>query len=123
MKVPTIDTGTARIGVILEMRADLNLGEDLRLVGERGRVIVVGSRGSVEITPRDAIVREASVHSVFLFKTPPDDLASIHAALVAALESGVVRPLIGRELPLAEAAAAHEALGQTHSPGKIVLVP
>ena len=51
------------------------------------------------------------------------DLASIHAALVAGLESGTLRPVVGQELPLQDAARAHQAVMEAGAYGKIVLVP
>jgi NADPH:quinone reductase len=54
--------------------------------------------------------------------TPPKEMASIHAALVAGLENGTLRPVIGKEFPLAEAAQAHRAVMQPGARGKIILV-
>lgn len=109
--------------VILEMLANKNLAQDLSMLAIRGRIIVIGSRGNIEISPRDAMARDAIVLGMTLWNTPQEDLARIHAALVAALETGVARPVIGKELPLAEAARAHEEIMQPGSYGKIVLVP
>lgn len=111
------------LDVILEMRADLNLGVDLQCLARRGRVVVVGSRGPVEINPRDAMTREASIHGVFLFGAPAEDLARAHAALGAALRNGVARPVIARELALDQAAAAHQAVLEPGAHGKVVLIP
>jgi len=55
--------------------------------------------------------------------TPPSELASIHAALVAGLENGTLLPVIGKEFPLVEAAQAHGAVMEPGALGKIVLVP
>ncbi len=44
-------------------------------------------------------------------------------AIVAGLENGTLRPVVGRELPLADAPAAHEAVLEPGALGKIVLVP
>jgi NADPH2:quinone reductase len=55
--------------------------------------------------------------------TPPAELASIHAALVAGLQNGTLRPVIGKEFPLTEAAQAHHAAMEQASFGKIILVP
>jgi NADPH2:quinone reductase len=49
-------------------------------------------------------------------------MASIHAALVAGLENGTLRPVIGKEFPLAEAAQAHRAVMEPGARGKIILV-
>jgi NADPH2:quinone reductase len=48
---------------------------------------------------------------------------SMHAALVAGLANGSLRPVIGQEFPLAEAAKAHHAVIESRAYGKIVLIP
>jgi NADPH:quinone reductase len=116
-------TGGRGLDVIVEMLANKNLAQDLRLLARGGRVVVVGSRGTVEINPRDAMMRDAAILGVFLFNASPQELASIHSALLAALESGTARPVIGQEIPLAEAQRAHEAVMKPGARGKIVLVP
>ena len=68
-------------GIILEMLANVNLGKDLPLLANQGRVIVIGSRGKVEITPRDLMSRDADVRAMTLFNASPGELAGIHAAL------------------------------------------
>ena len=109
--------------VILEMLANKNLARDLAMVALRGRVIVIGNRGNIEINPRDTMLRDASVIGFTIWNTLERDLSAIHAALAAALESGVVRPVIGKKLSLAEAARAHEEVLKPGSYGKIVLIP
>jgi len=111
------------VDVILEMLANVNLGKDLTILAKGGRVVVIGSRGSVEINPRDAMQREADVRGMILPNTPPAELTSIHAALVAGLENGSLRPVIGKEFPMAESAQAHRAVMEPGSFGKIVLLP
>jgi NADPH2:quinone reductase len=115
-------TGGKGVHVIVEMLANKNLGKDLTLLGRGGRVVVVGSRGPVEINPRDAMAREAVIYGMVLFNTPEQDMAQIHAALVAGLESGTLRPVIAQEIPLKDAPRAHEeVLKPTGATGKIVL--
>jgi NADPH2:quinone reductase len=121
-KVKIITSGR-NANVILEMLANKNLAQDLSMLAIRGRIVVIGSRGTIEINPRDAMSRDAIVLGMTLWNTSEEDLSRIHAALVAALETGVVRPVIGKELPLSEAARAHEEIMQPGSYGKIVLVP
>ena len=113
----------AGLDVILEMLANVNLGADLGVLAAGGRVVVVGSRGRVEIDPRDAMSREAVIMGMTLFKADERELASIHAALVAGLENGTLRPVVSRELPLAEAARSHHVVMEASTLGKIVLVP
>jgi NADPH2:quinone reductase len=116
-------TGGHGVDVILEMLANVNLGKDLTILVKGGRVVIIGSRGPVEINPRDTMQRDADVRGMILPNTPPAQMVSIHAALVAGLENGTLRPVIGKEFPLAEAAEAHRAVMKSGAMGKIVLVP
>jgi len=109
------------VDVIVEMLANVNLGRDLTILAKGGRVVIIGSRGPVEINPRDTMQRDADVRGMILPNTPPAEMASIHAALVAGLEEGTLRPVIGKEFPLAEAAQAHQAVIESGALGKIVL--
>jgi NADPH:quinone reductase len=114
-------TGGHGVDVIVEMLANVNLGKDLTILAKRGRVVIIGSRGRVEINPRDTMQRDADVRGMILPNTPPAELASIHAALVAGLENGTLRPVIGKEFPLADATEAHRAVMEPGAIGKIVL--
>lgn len=116
-------TAGKSVDVILEMAAHLNLDKDLGLLAKYGRVVVIGSRGRVEIDPRGTMGREASIHGMVLFNVPPADLASIHAALVAGLESGTLRPVVGQEFALDDAPLAHDAVMKAGAFGKIVIAP
>ena len=109
------------VDVIVELLANVNLGKDLTILAKGGRVAIIGSRGRVEIDPRDTMQRDVDLRGMVLPNTPPGELASIHAALVAGLENGTLRPVIGKEFPLAEAAQAHRAVIEPGTIGKIVL--
>ncbi len=116
-------TGARGVDIILEMLANINLGADCKLLARRGRVIVIGSRGDVTITPRDLMSRAASVHGFTLWGISEADETEVHAATGAGLENGTMRPVIGKELPLAEAVRAHKEVMEPGAYGKIVLVP
>jgi NADPH:quinone reductase len=116
-------TGGRGFDVILEMLANVNLGKDLPLLAPGGRVSVVGSRGPVEINPRDAMAKDGAIVAMSLWNASPLDLASIHAALVEGLENETLRPVIRHEIPLSEAPRAHEVIMEPNAYGKIVLVP
>jgi NADPH2:quinone reductase len=116
-------TGGRGVDVIVELLANVNLGKDLTILAKRGRVAIIGSRGRVEIDPRDTMQRDVDLRGMVLPNTPPEEMASIHAALVAGLENGTLRPVIRKEFPLADAAQAHRAILGTGAVGKIVLVP
>jgi len=116
-------TGGRGVDIILEMLANVNLGGDLKMLALHGRVIVIGSRGDATITPRDIMSRRASVLAFSLWALQPAEIAEIHAGLIAGLENGTLRPVVGKQLPLAEAARAHKEILEPGAAGKIVLVP
>ncbi len=116
-------TGGRGVDVVLEMLANVNLGKDLTVLARGGRVVVIGSRGTVEIDPRATMKRDASILGMTLLNASKEELAGIHAALVAGLENGTLRPVVGREFPLKDAPAAHQAVMETGAYGKIVLLP
>jgi NADPH2:quinone reductase len=116
-------TGGHGADIILEMLANVNLGKDLALLAPRGRVVVIGNRGTAEINARDIMGRDASIRGMSLLVAPADELATVHAAIYAGLENGTLRPVVGQEIPLAEAARAHKAVLEPGAHGKIVLIP
>ena len=116
-------TGGRGVDVVLEMLANVNLGKDLQVVAQGGRVVVIGSRGPVQIDPRDTMTRDAAILGMLLFLTPERDLKAIHSALHAGLENGTLRPVVAKEIPLAEAPRAHNDILQSSAHGKIVLIP
>jgi NADPH2:quinone reductase len=116
-------TGGRGYDVVLEMLANVNLGRDLAILGHGGRVVVIGSRGNVEVNPRDLMMRDAAVLGMSLWNVSPPDLFSVHSALAAGLESKTLRPVIADEIPLAEASRAHTAVLASGSLGKIALIP
>ena len=112
------------VDVILEMLANVNLGADLKLLAQYGRVIVIGSRGDVTITPRDLMARRASVRAFTLWAVTEAEAADIHAGIFAGLDNGTLRPVVGAELPLRDAAQSHiDVMKSSGAHGKIVLIP
>ncbi|HEY3307313.1 MAG TPA: NADPH:quinone reductase [Desulfuromonadaceae bacterium] len=111
------------IDIVLEMLANVNLDKDLQIVAPSGRIVVIGSRGRVEIDPRVAMGKEASILGMTLFNASEKELESMHAAFAAGLTNKTLRPVISRELPLQEAVTGHHAIMESSSLGKIVLVP
>ena len=105
------------------MLANVNLDHDLDVIGARGRIVVIGNRGRVEIDPRKTMAKDASISGVMLFNASRDELHEAHAAIVGGLESGALKPLIGKRTAAGEAPQAHEAVMQPGALGKIVLKP
>jgi NADPH2:quinone reductase len=67
--------------------------------------------------------REDAILGMYIWNATEKETASLHAALGAGLANGTLRPIIGRELPLADAARAHHDIMETKAYGKIVLIP
>jgi NADPH2:quinone reductase len=115
-------TGNRGVNIVLEMLANVNLAHDTKLLANNGRVVVIGSRGEVTINPRELMARRASIRALVLWSITPEEEAEIHAGIFAGLENGTLRPVVGKELPIAEAARAHKEVLEPGSRGKIVLV-
>jgi NADPH:quinone reductase len=112
------------VDIILEMLANVNLGADLKLLAQKGRVVVIGSRGDVTITPRDLMSRRAAILAFTLWGFTEAEFVDIHAGIKAGLENGTLRPVVGSELPLEDAAQAHiDVMKPSGAFGKIVLIP
>jgi NADPH2:quinone reductase len=109
------------VDVILEMLANVNLGKDLTVLAKGGCIVVIGCRGEVQINPRLLMRVEGSILGVMA--GTPEEYAQSHAAIGAGLRTGTLRPVVGRELPLAEAPRAHHEIIESTAYGKIVLVP
>jgi NADPH2:quinone reductase len=116
-------TGGRGVDVILEMATHVNLDKDLGLLANRGRVVVIGNRGRVEIDARQTMAKDAAILGMTLFNISDPDMASINAYMTAGLESGTLKPVVGKEFSLADAANAQDAVMAPGAHGKIVLMP
>lgn len=111
------------VDVILEMLANVNLAKDLGVLARHGRVVVIGSRGAIEINPRDTMSRDADIRGMAVFNASEQELRGVYMAITAGLEKAFLRPIIGKTLPLSDAPVAHEQVLQPGRYGKIVLIP
>jgi NADPH:quinone reductase len=111
------------VDIILEMLANVNLAKDLKLLALNGRVIVIGNRGEITINPRELMTRRGSIRAFTLWAITEQETKEIYAGLNAGLSNGTLLPVVGKEIPLAEAARAHKEILEPGSAGKIVLIP
>lgn len=111
------------IDVIIEMLANVNLDRDLALLAKFGRVVIVGNRGRIEIDPRLTMGKETSILGMQLWAAGDAAVIEAHHAIVAGLAKGTLRPVVGKTLPMTEAARAHREIIEESAYGKIVLVP
>ena len=89
----------------------------------RGRIVVIGNRGRVEIDARQAMGKDATILGMTLFNISDADMASINSYMTAVLANGTLKPVVGREFPLADAGKAQDAVMAAGALGKIVLLP
>ena len=116
-------TGGKGPDVILEMLANVNLAKDTEIIAQNGRIVIIGSRGKVEIDPRLTMQCNSRLLGMSLMNATESDLKRLHAALGTGFLNGTLTPIIAREFSLADAPAAHKAIMEPGAYGKIILVP
>jgi putative PIG3 family NAD(P)H quinone oxidoreductase len=96
-------------------------------LGRGGRLMIIGMQGGrkAEIDLAKLVARRAMVQATTLRARPPEEKAEIVADVRAnvwpLIESGTVRPVIHRKIPIPDAASAHRMLEESTHVGKIVL--
>ncbi len=117
-------TGGRGVDLIHELVLSANLPMDVGMVAKGGRIIGTGQGPGPDATVPigAAIAKDASVLFMNLNNAGRAGVAAIATEVADMVAAGKVRPVIGAELPLAEARRAHEMLARSHL-GKIVLLP
>lgn len=111
------------VTVILEMLANENLENDMAVLAQRGRIIVIGSRGEVSFTPRHTMTKEAAILGTALWNATPAETTEALSAVARKLSDGTLTPIVGTELPLRDAPRAHRDILHSRAHGKLVLIP
>lgn len=111
------------VHVVIEMLANVNLERDFEALAMFGRIVVVGNRGSLEFTPRQAMTKDATIYGMSLFNSPQPARDEIHSAIFEGLSAGFLNPFVREAIPLVEAPRAHHEVIENKALGKIVLIP
>lgn len=111
------------VNLILEMLANVNLSNDLRLLAKSGRVVIIGNRGTIEIDPRDTMGKNTSIIGLAIMNATQPELDQMHALLGAGLKDGRFKPVISQILKLEDAPKTHELVMQAGGNGKIIMTP
>ncbi|WP_426988410.1 NAD(P)H-quinone oxidoreductase [Pseudarthrobacter sp. Y6] len=116
--------------VILDNMGSSYLKRNVSALAPDGRLIILGMQGGAkaELNIPHLMAKRGSIHSTSL-RTRPATGAGSKAELVREvvknvwpmLQSGHVRPVIHKRLPVTEAGTAHELLDGPETVGKIVL--
>ena len=122
------ETGGRGVDVVLESVGGDVFEKSLHALAPAGRLVVFGAAsgkpGTVQVP---ALQRNNLTVATFSIKgTAAQDPAALRAGaleLLALLEQGKLRPVIGRTYPLAEAAQAQQHIEGRGSYGKVLLLP
>jgi NADPH2:quinone reductase len=109
------------VDLVIEMAAHRNLDTDCQALALGGRVVVVGSRGALNLTPRTLMVSEADIRGTAIWNMSPEDLAEATRRIEGRLNAGQLRPHVSAELPLGQAREAHARIEAGKANGKLVL--
>jgi NADPH2:quinone reductase len=109
------------VDVILEMLANVNLVSDFDALAKFGRIVIIGSRGSLDFDPRLTMAKEATITGMSLFNGSKEEFEEIHAKIFEGISEGFIAPVVGKSFPLADAQHAHREIIQSKAFGKIVL--
>ena len=96
------DIGQKGFAIILEMVADKNMQTDLELAGPKCRLIIIGSHGTVSITPELILAKEVTVSGVKLSDSTPDQWKEMSELLQQKLHKGILRPKLNKEYARAD---------------------
>ncbi len=116
------------VDVILDNMGASYLGRNIDALAIEGRLVVIGFQGGgkAELDIRALWRKRAAVISTNLRGRPVAEKATICAAVVEhvwpLVADGTIRAVVGRTLPLAEAAEAHRLMESGENTGKILLV-
>ena len=116
-------TGGKGPELILEMLPNVNLAADMDVAAKFGRIIVIGNRGEITINPRVAMAKDLDIRGLVLWNATAAQVKSMMLDILAGVAEGPLRPVVGREMRLSEAAAAHLAVLEHGVGGKLVLIP
>ncbi|MCP2337428.1 NAD(P)H-quinone oxidoreductase [Actinomadura rupiterrae] len=114
--------------VILDVIGGDYLERNVRSLARDGRLVIIGMQGGYEakLNLVELVVQRKSVFGTTLRSRPADQKAAIVAAVQRnvwpMIESGAVRPVIERKVPMAQAAEAHRLMAAGGYFGKILLV-
>jgi len=100
----------------------------LKLLNPLGAIVAIGFAGGAwpQLDPALLVGRNIAVHGFYLGRLMALQPELVRAAIDELLplwHAGAIRPVVGAEFPLAEAAAAHRLIESRASTGKVVLAP
>lgn len=116
------------VDVVFDLVGGEVFAASLSLLKPLGTAIAVGYAGGMwqEVNPAWLVGRNIGVHGFYLGRLigrNPELVSRASKDVLRLWEGGAVRPIVGVELPLEEAAEAHRLIESRQSTGKVVLIP
>ncbi|MEH0577455.1 NAD(P)H-quinone oxidoreductase [Streptomyces sp. B21-108] len=121
-------TGGAGADVILDNMGAKYLDRNVQALAVNGRLAIIGMQGGVkaELNIGALLGKRAAISATSLRARPLEEKAAIVAAVREhvwpLLAAGHVRPVVDREIPMSDAAAAHRVVEDSGHVGKVLLV-
>ena len=117
-----------QVRVVFDLVGGDVFAQSLQLLEPLGTAIAVGYAGGLweDLSPAWLVGRNVGVQGFYLgrlMQLRPDLVRRAAQDVLRLWEGGVVRPIVGHELPLEQAAEAHRLIEERRSTGKVVLVP
>ncbi|MFF1613226.1 NAD(P)H-quinone oxidoreductase [Amycolatopsis sp. NPDC058278] len=125
--VEVLKKETGGANVILDNMGASYLGRNVDALQQDGRLVIIGMQGGVkgELNVGALLGKRASVFAAGLRFRPLDQKAAIVAdvreRLWPLVAEGLVKPIVGQVVPMAEAATAHRILEEGSVFGKVLL--
>ncbi|MFI6277493.1 NAD(P)H-quinone oxidoreductase [Streptomyces sp. NPDC050988] len=120
-------TDGAGADVILDNMGAKYLDRNVKALAVNGRLAIIGMQGGIkgELNIATLLGKRGAVTATSLRARPAGEKAAIVAAVREhvwpLVSAGHVRPVVDRELPMSDAAAAHRVLEESGNIGKVLL--
>lgn len=121
-------TDGAGADVILDNMGAKYLDRNVQALAVNGRLAIIGMQGGIkgELNIAALLNKRAAISATSLRARPLGEKAAIVAAVREhvwpLLAAGHVRPVVDREVPMSDAAAAHRVVEESGHMGKVLLV-
>ncbi len=127
VEVLNAETGGYGVNVILDNMGAKYLERNVEALARNGRLVVIGLQGGIkaELNINTMLRKNATIHATGLRGRPDDEKAAICEAVERHvwpwIAAGIVKPVVGRVVPILDAGAAHIMIENGEITGKVVL--
>ena len=113
-------TGGNGPDVIIEFLANVNLALDMEVIARYGRIVVVGSRGPIEINPRLLMGKDSEIRGLGIPNYTAQEYRQSFQVINELMTRGQLLPVVGHHFTLEEANSAHQVILDQKTRGKLV---